>query len=347
MCQTFHACLSQAILQPSRRCPAVGLFPPRCAVPSPPCPSAPASPNHAGHRTPQFVPPSPSACNSTQPLQSSVAILGGGEWRRWQHDEVVLEGTEGEKAVHGPDVWCRDEKARHMRLTHLSPLPLYGGHRGALLPCWWILKTTACGPDARRRRLLRAVPVGASSGARRRAWGLAMDRDSPNSLSKMRARLWQHGTAAHPLWLRRRKLPTLLPNDRWLHPFDPTHPGFAGPDICNLIVCFMSSTFPDLCALHWPYQGMGRDATAASVVVILGCWRSWYIKANHDASCTSNQTLGMAIAHVATTCWCCDIILIATCVMHGNTLSCSTHSSLRVHHLLRHGQVAIARSSNV
>ena len=35
-----------------------------------------------------------------------------------------------------------------------------------MVPCWWILKTTACGPDARRRwRLLRAVPVGASSGA--------------------------------------------------------------------------------------------------------------------------------------------------------------------------------------
>ncbi|XP_066341669.1 uncharacterized protein [Miscanthus floridulus] len=84
-----------------------------------------------------------------------------------------------------------------------------------VVPCWWILKTTACGPDARRRRrLLRAVLVGASSGARRRAWGLAMDGDSPNKPSKMGARLWQHGTAALPPWLHRRKLPTPLPNDR-------------------------------------------------------------------------------------------------------------------------------------
>jgi len=44
-----------------------------------------------------------------------------------------MESVTGEKAVHGPDLWRRDEKARHMRLTHLSPLPLYGGHRGALL----------------------------------------------------------------------------------------------------------------------------------------------------------------------------------------------------------------------
>ena len=42
----------------------------------------------------------------------------------------------------------------------------------------------------------------------------------------------------------------------------------------------------------------------------------------------SNQTLGMAIAHVATTSWCCDIILVATRVMRSNTLSCNTHSSL-------------------
>ena len=60
----------------------------------------------------------------------------------------------------------------------------------------------------------------------------------------------------------------------------------------------------------------------------------------------SNKTLGVAIAHVATTSWCCDIILVATHVICGNTLSFNTHSSLLVHHLLRHGQVAIARSSN-
>jgi hypothetical protein len=54
----------------------------------------------------------------------------------------------------------------------------------------------------------------------------------------------------------------------------------------------------------------------------------------------------MAITHVATTSWCCNTILVATRIMRGNTLSCNTHSSLLVHHLLRHGQLAITRSSN-
>ena len=64
-----------------------------------------------------------------------------------------------------------------------------------------------------------------------------------------------------------------------------------------------------------------------------------------DAS-YSNQTLGMVIAHIATIFWCSHIILVATRVICGNMLSCNTRLSLLVHHLLRHGQVAIARSSN-
>ena len=48
----------------------------------------------------------------------------------------------------------------------------------------------------------------------------------------------------------------------------------------------------------------------------------------------SNKTMGMAIAHVATTSWCCDIILVATHVMRGNTLSCNTRLLLLVYRLL-------------
>jgi hypothetical protein len=40
------------------------------------------------------------------------------------------------------------------------------------------------------------------------------------------------------------------------------------------------------------------------------------------------------------------MILVATHIKYGNTLSCNTGSSLLVHHLLRHEQVAIGRSSN-
>jgi len=36
----------------------------------------------------------------------------------------------------------------------------------------------------------------------------------------------------------------------------------------------------------------------------------------------------------------------ATIDMRGNTLCCNTSSTLQVHHLLQHGQVAITRSSN-
>ena len=40
------------------------------------------------------------------------------------------------------------------------------------------------------------------------------------------------------------------------------------------------------------------------------------------------------------------MIVVATHVKRGNTFSCNTRSSLLVHQLQQHGQVAIARSSN-